>query len=334
MKTIRRRLLAGLLAAFGIVASAPVVAQQPQPLGAKWCGKVNIRFFVGGAEGDYFASIILRGAQAAATDLGANVDYVFSGWNNEKFVQQLREAIAARPDGIAMMGHPGAAALMPLAEEAKKAGVLLGWQNVDVPDSRAKFGGAYIGANLSAQGFGLGHEALQRFGLKKGDKAIIFANWANEARVRRELGVVKALEEGGVNVVKIQVEIAMTTDPNLMIPLHTATINQHGDAKLIGYPGGQILGNIVTFMEIAGKKPGQYKVIGFDSSPRIMDAFDKGWIDMTADQQPFLQGYLPVLSLCQQKVLRLAPMVVDTGAGIIDKDNYKSVADLARRGMR
>ena len=87
-------------------------------------------------------------------------------------------------------------------------------------------------------------------------------------------------------------------------------------------------------MEIAGKKPGQYKVIGFDTSPRIMDAFDKGWIDLTADQQPFLQGYLPVLSLCQQKVLRLAPMVVDTGAGIIDKDNYKSVADLARRGMR
>ena len=166
MKTIRRRLLAGLLAAFGIVSSAPVGAQQPQALGAKWCSKVNIRFFVGGAEGDFFASIILRGAQAAATDLGANVDYVFSGWNNERFVQQLREAIAARPDGIAMMGHPGPAALIPLAEEAKKAGVLLGWQNVDVPDARAKFGGAYIGANLPVQGYGLGSEAVHRFGLR------------------------------------------------------------------------------------------------------------------------------------------------------------------------
>ena len=40
-------------------------------------------------------------------DTGAQVDYVFSGWDAEKMVQQLREAVAAKPDGIAMMGHPG-----------------------------------------------------------------------------------------------------------------------------------------------------------------------------------------------------------------------------------
>lgn len=334
MNRMRRILLAGLAAACVTAAAPPVFAQQPQPLGGKWCSGVNIRFFVGGAEGDFFASIIMRGAQAAAADVGANVEYIFSGWNNERFVQQLREAIAHRPHGIAMMGHPGPAALLPLAEEAKVAGILMGFQNVDVPDARAKFGGAYVGANLPVQGFGLGSEAVKRFGLKKGDKAIIFANWANEARVRRENGVVKALEEAGVTIVKILAEQQFTTDPNLMIPLFTATINQHADAKLIGFPGGAILGNIGTFMDAAGKKPGEYKVIGFDSSARIMDAFDKGWIDLTADQQPFLQGYMPVLSLCQQKVLGLAPLLVDTGAGFIDKENYKSVADLSRRGLR
>ena len=68
---------------------------------------MHLRFFAGGAEGDAFASIVYNGAVQAAHDLGANVEYVFSGWKAETMVQQLREAIAAKPDGIAMMGHPG-----------------------------------------------------------------------------------------------------------------------------------------------------------------------------------------------------------------------------------
>src|SRR6202051_5287338 len=75
----------------------------------KWCSKVHRRFFVGGAEGDAFGTIVYNGARQAAADTGAQVDYVFSGWQPETMIQQLREAIAAKPDGIAMMGHPSAA---------------------------------------------------------------------------------------------------------------------------------------------------------------------------------------------------------------------------------
>src|SRR5271165_7379244 len=82
----------------------------------KWCSKVHLRFFVGGAEGDAFGTIVYNGAKQAEHDLGPRVDYIFSGWDPEKMVQQLREAVAAKPDGIAMMGHPGDAAIMPLAE--------------------------------------------------------------------------------------------------------------------------------------------------------------------------------------------------------------------------
>ena len=82
----------------------------------KWCSKVHLRFFVGGAEGDAFGTIVYNGARQAAADTGAQVDYVFSGWANEKMTQQLREAVAAHPDGIAMMGHPGEAAILPLAK--------------------------------------------------------------------------------------------------------------------------------------------------------------------------------------------------------------------------
>jgi simple sugar transport system substrate-binding protein len=57
-------------------------------------------------------------------------------------------------------------------------------------------------------------------------------------------------------------------------------------------------------------------------------------VQLTADQQPFLQGYMPILSLCQQVVYGLAPINVDTGAGFVTTDNYAAVADLATEGLR
>ena len=54
-------------------------------------------------------------------------------------------------------------------------------------------------------------------------------------------------------------------------------------------------------------------------------------MQLTADQQPFQQGYLPILSLCETIVYGLAPLNVDTGAGFVTPDNYKAVADLATK---
>ncbi len=85
----------------------------------------------------------------------------------------------------------------------------------------------------------------------------------------------------------------------------TAGLIANPDVKLIAYPGGQPLGNAPAYMEAAGKKPGEIINIGFDTSPQIVEAFDKGWVQLTSDQQPFLQGYLPILSLCQQVVYGL-----------------------------
>ncbi len=72
-------------------------------------------------------------------DTGATVEYVYSDWDNEKMLAQLRDAVAAKPNGIAMMGHAGDAAIMPLAKAAKKAGILMMFQNVDVPKVRAAY---------------------------------------------------------------------------------------------------------------------------------------------------------------------------------------------------
>jgi len=325
--------LAAALAATTFIAT-PTQAADPNQGAGKWCQGVRIRFFVGGDPGDAFASIVYKGAQQAEADLGPKVEYVFSGWQTEKMLAQLRDAIAAKPDGIAMMGHAGDDAIMPLAEQASKAGITMMYQNVDVPKVRAKFGGGYVGANLYPQGRALGEEAIRTLGLKKGDTALVFGAWGQPGRFIREQGTTDALIEAGMKVITVAGQPAAATDPGLLIPQITGAFGKNPEIKLIVYSGGQTLGAVPTYMKAINKKPGEVFNIGFDTSPAIIDAFDKGYVQLTSDQQPFLQGYIPIQSICLTKKFGFAPMNVDTGAGFVNAQNYKSVADLAKKGLR
>ena len=309
--------------------ATPALAQ-----GAKWCSAVTIRFFNGGDAGDAFASIVYKGAQAAQADLGPKVDFVFSGWDTAKMVSQLRDAVAAKPDGIAMMGHPGDDAIMPLAQDAATAGILMMYQNVDVPKVRAKLGGGYIGANLDPQGRALAAEALRILKIGKGDHAIVFGAWGQPGRFIREEGTAKALEEAGLTVDRIAAGPAVASNPDQLTPILSAAYLAHPETKLIVYAGGQQLGDVQNYMDAINKKPGDVYNIGFDTSPQVIDAFKKGYVQITSDQQPFLQGYLPIESLCLSKIYGLAPMNLDTGNGFIEQNNYQSVADMAVKGYR
>ena len=317
-----------------LLAAIAASAAGADSLHDQWCKGRHFRFFVGGAEGDAFGTIVYNGAKQAEHDLGPTVDYIFSGWDVEKMVQQLREAVAVKPDGIAMMGHPGDAAIMPLAEEAAKSGIKMMYQNVPVPQVVAKFGGGYVGAQQADQGHALGVEAVKRGGLKSGDVVIMIGPFDVENRGARERGTVTAMEEAGVKVVKINSPPEWAADPNQAIPVITAALANNEGTKAIGYPGGQLLGNVPTYMQAAGKKPGEIFSFGFDTSPQIVTAFEGGWVQLTADQQPFMQGYLPILALCQETVYGLAPINVDTGAGFVTPDNYTTVAKLATEGLR
>ena len=315
-------------------AEEKVVAEEKPEAEAMWASGVKIRFFCGGDAGDAFASIVYKGALAAEQDLGATVEYVFSGWNIEKMLDQLREAIVSKPDGIAMMGHAGDDAIMPLAKEAYEAGILMMYQNVDVPLVRETYGGGYIGAILEPQGRALGEEAIRLLGLKSGDKAIVLGAWGQPGRYIREEATALALEEAGLIVNRIPSPPEAATDPSLQVDTLAAAFLSDPDTKLIVYPGGQLLGAAEMYMDAIGKKPGEVYNIGFDTSPAVVDAFEKGYVQLTSDQQPFLQGYLPILSLCLTKVYGFGPMFNDTGAGFVNMDNYADVAEWATKGYR
>lgn len=300
---------------------------------ASWAKDIKIVFQAGGNTGDAFAQIVVNGAQQAAQDLGCHLDLLHAGWDSSTMVQQYRQVIATAPDGLAMMGHPGDAALMPIAKLAHDQGVLTEYVNVDVPQVRAAFGGGYVGAVLYKEGENLGNASVKDFGLSKGDKAIVFGNFGMPGIAPRDNGIVDSLEKAGVQVTKVVQQDQFATNPSGMTSLVVGAMGNVPDVKLVSFSGGQFVGAAGIYMKAAGKKPGEVKVIGFDILPAVITAMQQNWAHRVAVQQPFLQGYLPVLSLCLQKKWRFEPLVVDTGTGSIGAKDIDAYADLVKVGI-
>ncbi|MFZ1428754.1 MAG: ATP-binding cassette domain-containing protein [Geminicoccaceae bacterium] len=108
----------------------------------------------------------------------------------------------------------------------------------------------------------------------------------------------------------------------------TAAVLAHPEVKATTYPGAQLLGNVAVYMRAAGKKQGEIFNFGFDASPQIVKGFKDGWIQLAADQQPFQQGYLPVLSLCQQIIFGLSPISFDTSTGFVTAENLELIDEI------
>ena len=161
-----------------VAATAPGQTEGAAPAqDGKWCAGTDIVFFPGGSPGGPFATVVYNGAVAAAADLGANVEYVWSDWNPEKMVTQFAEAAATQPDGIAIMGHPGDDAFQAVVDDAEAQGIIVTSQNTTLPALEAKYsssGFGYVGAELYSAGWALGKESVNRFGLQAGDKAFVW----------------------------------------------------------------------------------------------------------------------------------------------------------------
>jgi simple sugar transport system substrate-binding protein len=298
---------------------------------------IRIVFFPGGNEGGPFASVVYRGAKAAEEDLGCTVEYVWSGWLPDRMVAQFKDAVARRPDGIAIMGHPGVAAFAPLVDEAMAKGIIVTSQNTTLPAIEDKYkdrGFGYVGQELYPSGVMLAKGAAKRAGLKKGDRAMVWGLLGQETRGLRTKGCVDALEEIGVKVDYMEISDEVNSDATLGTPVMTSYVATHPDVKLVITDHGALTATLGTYLRAAGKKPGDIYTAGFDLSAATADTIKEGWVGAVLDQQPYLQGYLPIVQICLTKKYGFAGLHIDTGAAIIDKSNIDFVEPLAVEGIR
>ncbi len=307
----------------------------------KFCSGVNIVFFPGGTPTDSFASVVYKGAKDAETVLGPRVQYVWSDWDSNKMVTQFKSAIDTAPDAIAMMGHPGAAALGSFVDEAERKNIIVTLQNVDIPAVREQYtskGFGYVGQDLYNSGVLVSSGIVRKYQPKAGTEAIVFGvdSATDPARYERTKGAIDGLKSGKLVVHEITISAAVQQNTNSPAAqkMVADAFSQYPNAKIIVIDHGALTASMPTILKNLGKKPGDYVIGGFDLSANTVAGIQSGYIGLIQDQQPYLQGFLPILQACLTKKYRFAGLTIDTGVGLIDNSNVDVVANLAKQGIR
>jgi simple sugar transport system substrate-binding protein len=235
------------------------------------------------------------------------------------------------------MGHPGDESFDSLIVDAEKNGILVTSQNTTLPKMEAAYaanGFGYVGQDLYGAGFALGNEAIKRFGLKAGDKAMVWGLLSQPTRGERTKGAKEALEKAGLKVDYIEIDAATNKDPAAGTPTFVGYVSANPDVKLVVTDHGGLTATAETYLKAAGKKAGEINIAGFDLSPATVTAIRGGWTGLVIDQQPWLQGYLPILQLCLSKTYGFSGLHIDTGGGFADKSNIDFLAPLAEKEIR
>ena len=298
---------------------------------------IDIWFSPGGPESCPFASVVYNGAKAAEEDLGPTVTYYWSDWDMETMINDFKTAVAAEPDAICVMGHPGEDAFGPLIDEAEAKGIIVFSQNTELPLSQAKYGAngfGYVGASNYGAGLKLGQQCVLEFGLAAGDKAMVWGLLSQETRGLRTKGCIDGLEEAGVVVDYLEISNETNADATLGTPVITGYIAANPDVKLVITDHGGLTATAGTYATAANLEPGEVNFAGFDLSAAAVQAIQDGYLGLILDQQPYLQGYVPILSVCLTAKYGFGPLNVDTGSGFVNAANADLLAGLAAEGIR
>jgi simple sugar transport system substrate-binding protein len=312
---------------FGALFAAQAWAQEKQLVIYMQCG---------GTQGDGTTLARTNGARAAAAANNVKLIEQYSKWDQQAMIDQFKQALAAKPDGIAIMGHPGEAAFAALVDQAEAQGIVVTSGNNPLPNLEAKYqpkGFGYAGADLY-QGGAVTAQAMLRAGLKAGDKALVYDIWHEELRSRSCQGIYDTLTKAGLVVDKLDVSQAVNSDVSLAIPILTAYLQAHPDLKAIGTQHGNITAVLPKVLQAAGKKPGDIICGGIDLSPATVAAIQGGWISASFDQVLYLQGYLPVLQIVLTKRYQIPGLHIDTGVGTVTPQNIGSIKALIDQGIR
>jgi simple sugar transport system substrate-binding protein len=328
--TCRTSLLAG-------VAAFAVAANIAAPASAQMIGEgLTMYMQMGGNAGDGATLARQTGAAQAAAAFGVDLKEQFSAWAPETMINQFKEAVAAKPDCIEIMGHPGSAAFHDLVKGAVDQGIVVTVGNSPMTDLQTEFGSmgtGYAGVNLY-EGGKLTAEHMIAQGLKSGDEAMVYGVFSQAERGQSEKGLADTLEAAGLKVDRLEITQEVNSDASLATPVLVAYIQSHAELRAIGTQHGSITGQLAEVLEKAGKKPGDIIVGGIDLAPATIDGLKSGYVSATLDQLLYLQGFMPVLQCVLTKKYKMPGLAINTGAGTVTPETIDSLVELIDEGIR
>jgi simple sugar transport system substrate-binding protein len=291
---------------------------------------------MGGNPGDGATLARQTGAEQAAAAFGVDLKEQFSAWAPETMINQFKEAVAAKPSCIEIMGHPGSAAFHDIVKDAVGQGIVVTVGNSPMTDLQAEFGPqgmGYAGVDLY-QGGVLTANAMLAQGLKSGDQAMVYGVFSQAERGQSEKGLADTLEKAGLKVDRLEITQEVNSDTTLGVPVLVAYIQAHPNLKAIGTQHGGVTGILADVLTKAGKQPGDIVVAGIDLAPATIDGLKSKYVSATLDQLLYLQGFMPVVQCVMTAKYKMPGLTLNTGAGTVTPDTIDSLVDLIDAGIR
>ncbi len=253
------------------------------------------------------------GAADACSLLGCSYQWTGSENSNvSQMVTALNTAVTSGADGIAVALIDLHAFNAPV-EAAIKAGIPVVAYNADAP-TNARL--SYIGQNLKLAGEEMGKRIVKAVG--SGEVGIFIETPGSANLQPRIEGAEKVLKEAGITVHAVATGAAVAGEQ----PAIEAWYQSHKSAKGMYAVGGGSTESLAKVMQKLGLVGKGVHAGGFDLTEQTQKLLSEGNIEFTIDQQPYLQGFLPVLQLFQYKVsgTLTGPAEVDTGLKFIDRE--------------
>ncbi|WP_428305078.1 substrate-binding domain-containing protein [Lacipirellula sp.] len=274
-----------------------------------------------------FFDPVKQGMRDAAAAMNVECDFLgTAGVDVPAQIAMVRKAVADGYDGIAL-NIIDAEAFDEVVAETIAKGVPVVSFNVDdhvTPNARL----ASVSQQFEAAGKKLAALALPEIPqgahvlLTKHDEGV-------SALDERSRGI-----QAGLNLKSITWTTVVTgNDAVAGAKIVADALRQHPEIRVIlssGQADTEAAGRALE-ADFPGK---EYWAAGFDMSPKTLQLIEAGRIRFTLDQQPYAQGFYPVVQLALNLRYGLTPSSLDAGAGVIDKHNVAEVKQLCEEGYR
>lgn len=322
-----KKLLAGTALAVSLIAS-----------GASAEG-LNIAFVSHSSASNTFWQSVKKGYDDACQKVGANCQLLLTQTEGsvEQAIANFQAAAASKPDAIFVAIVDDKAYDGVIADAVAK-GILVIAVNVD--DSQGAKGNAraaFVGQGFVAAGYSLAKAQSLNFPKDGPLNLLVGVNAPGQTwSEQRAGGVLKFLNEykaenpnREINITKID----SATDLALTADRIGAYLNANPNTTAY-FDTGYWHAGVARVLKDRGIPPGKVLLGGFDLVPEVLQQMQAGYVQVQVDQQPYMQGFMPVMETYLYKTAGLAPADIDTGQGIVTPKDVPAIIEMAKQGLR
>jgi simple sugar transport system substrate-binding protein len=248
------------------------------------------------------------GAQDAAALVGCSVRWTGSPHGRaDETMKALRSAVAAKADGIVVSGVGGGAFAAQIAAAHRERIPLVAF-NVDLPAGGLRL--PYVGENPYVSGARVGAEITRLS--PRTEIALLAPVGARRSSERRLEGIMAALDRapGAPRATVVRTRGGLR-DQQAKIEGTLARSSRLRGLYAVDGTGTAAAGAVIAQR---GLRKRGFRGGGYDLLPDDLELVANGSLDFVVDQQPYVQGFVPVLQLFLARISQgtVAPWDAET----------------------